>query len=86
MKKTILLMFILLIPAAFACDMSDHGNEITGAHISDTHDVGSGSMMSGFGMIGLGYFWLIIFLYFVIGLGYVIYKLNQIENKLRRKK
>jgi len=88
MKKIILLaLVLLLIPISFACGDEGHDNEITGAAIAEGGECGLvTSGMWGFGMMGANYLGLIIFLYFVIGLGYVIYKLNYIENKLGRKK
>lgn len=93
MKKLIILIFaLLLIPIAFACGDEGH-DSMTGSAVANTCDIGSAGdygMMSGFGMMGgyglWGFLWLIIFLYFAIGLGYLIYKLNKIENKLGRKK
>ena len=92
MKKILFLTSIILIlPLVTACGIDDHGS-VTGAAIAEGGECGMatsgiwGSGMWGFGMMGANYLGLIIFLYFVIGLGYVIYKLNYIENKLGRKK
>lgn len=84
MKKILLtVLIILLMPFTMACDMGGSGHDsITGAATGEVCEMGN----LGFGMMGFNYLWLIILLYFIIGIGYIIYKLNQIENKIRRKR
>jgi len=88
MRKIILLaLVLLLIPIAFACDMEgmdnhSHGNEITGADVAGSCDIGFGSgmmgsygMMSGYGMMGnwgFGFFKIIYFL-LLIGITILVY-------------
>ena len=76
MKKIFLLALALLflVQIAFACDMEGtHGNEITGSAIS----------IPGVASFETGYLLLAVFLFLIIGFGYVIYKINKIENKIK---
>jgi len=80
MKKILLLVFVLLfsMQIALACDMEEmdagHGNEATGYSILGMPNLGAGYLLP------------IIFLYLIVGLGYVIYKINKIESKIKNRK
>ena len=88
MKKILFLILIILaLPIAFACDMEgmdnhSHDNEITGAAAANSCDIGSGSgmmggygMMPGYGMMGnFGFgFFSIIYALLLIGITILVY-------------
>lgn len=86
MKKTILILMAAMLvftSIAFACDSNMEGMD---DHSHESEVTGAATGFFGMTMSGFGYLWLIVFLYFAIGLGYVIYKLNKIEEKIRIRK
>ncbi|MBI4447847.1 hypothetical protein HY643_02610 [Candidatus Woesearchaeota archaeon] len=76
-------------------DQNMNGHTHEGMMGEQAHEEVSTSMMGaavannmmdyGYGLTGLSFLWVLLVVYFAVGLGYIIYKLNKIEDKLEMK-